>query len=442
MNGEPRNRLHNIGAADSVAYYNAFVKRYDDTTNPIIIDQPAQADSSSLFVIDVQDDFILLPPGIGNPHGRFCVEDGINMTNELGSFIVGNMAKFSKIVFSRDTHTVDHCSFGPNGGPFPNHCVANHVGSKFHKDILLSQITGENGKKVDVIFKGCTQTTDSFGAVPYSKEEGAKKLYSEKRQLGKCSLDGFTGGKYLKDKTRNFEDYPFTGIPQYSQVDEKLCPKSTTENIGLELGEAFQIGDLFPGQTDGVHNIYVVGVAGDYCVKDTAINIMNSLTNGKVGNVTINVYVLQPYVRYGFLPIQFLGGKNVYKNSAVVNPKANYTNIKDNKDINQYVYQYSPDFKKVLLTQAQITENADAIQAIIPFDGRNFDAAKASNPKLFCSFLSPVKDIITDYRTAGVKMLLDIPEGFTRISSGGRRKKTRRHRTRRAKKTRGRSRRY
>ena len=214
MNSNPK--VH-IGASDSVNYYNQFLKRYDDSTNSILVSEPAAAESSSLFVIDVQDDFILPPPGLpflpkGYTYGRFNVEDGVNMTKELGAFIVANMDKFTKVVFSRDTHTVDHCSFGTSAGPFPNHCVANHVGSKFHDDMKLPAIM--NDSKVEVIFKGCAQTTDSFGAVPYSTKDDETKKYSERRQLGNCTLDGFTGGKYLKDKTKSFEDYPFTGIPQ------------------------------------------------------------------------------------------------------------------------------------------------------------------------------------------------------------------------------------
>jgi hypothetical protein len=147
-----------------------FLRRYNADGSNIIEESPESNATSSLFVIDVQDDFILPPPGLkflpkGYKFGRFNVEDGANMTQALGAFIVANMDKFTKVIFSRDTHTTNHCSFGSSGGPFPNHCIANHIGSKFHDHIKLPQIMNENTKKVDVIFKGCSHTTDSFGAV-------------------------------------------------------------------------------------------------------------------------------------------------------------------------------------------------------------------------------------------------------------------------------------
>ena len=436
--------IHAIGSTNTVNYYNSFVKRYDVPSNPVLAGMPDAADSNSLLVIDVQDDFILPPPGLsflpaGYTYGRFNVEDGANMTKMLGAFIVANMGKFSKVVFSRDTHTVDHCSFGTNAGPFPNHCVANHIGSKFHDDMKLPSIVAANGGKVDVIFKGCTNTTDSFGAVAYPTTTPKDAEYAGRRQLGNCSLDGFTGGKYLSNKSRNFEDFPFTTIPAYPQIDEKQCPESTTAKIAAELGETFKITDLFPGQASGTHNIYVVGVAGDYCVKDTAMNIMNSLGPSKMLNgVKINVYVLQPFVRYGFLPLQFLGGfNNVYKNVAAVVRK-NYTNIKDNKDINQYVFKYDGANKKAL-SRDEVVEKSEYINGIISFKNAFSMIAKnsadpasdalkiagGSNPEVLCSFLSPVKDIIRDYRESGVKMLVSVPDVFTNILAGGARRNRR-----------------
>jgi hypothetical protein len=53
------------------------------------------------------------------------------------------------------------------------------------------------------------------------------------------------------------------------------CPTATSAAIASQLGERFKIEDLLEeGQTSGSHNVFVVGLAGDWCVKDTAMNIM------------------------------------------------------------------------------------------------------------------------------------------------------------------------
>ena len=186
------------------------------------------------------------------------------------------------------------------------------------------------------------------------------------------------------------------------------------------------------------------------------MNIMKSLPDNKILNgVKINVYILQPFVRYGFLPIQFLGGfNNVYKSRAVVK-RTNYTNIKDGKDINQYVFKYDGANKK-LLTHDEIVEKQKYINSILSFKDalelydfnpgkvkNALNSAGITNPEVLCSFLSPVKDIIEDYRKTGVKILLTTPTNFTFISTGGARHKNRSKRItrrirRKGRKTRGR----
>jgi nicotinamidase-related amidase len=443
--GEIRNMaLHGANAEkkgiDSIGFYNAYLKKYDNEGERILVDTPAVADSQSLLVIDMQDDFLLLPPGVGNPHGRFCVQDGLGMAGSLRDFILKHIKKgtFSKIVFSRDTHTFDHCSFGNHGGPFPNHCVANHVGAKFHDSMKHVNIESKNGTMVDVIFKGCSKMADSFGAVSYPDDD-----YSNERQLGNCSMgEGLTGGFYLKNKANNFVDYPFVGISKYELSDERSCPASTEANIYKELDtdNPFKISDLFGAAPGKTHNIYVVGVAGDYCVKDTVMNIRKQVaaSGGMIDGVNVNVYVLQPFVRYGFLPLQFLGGKNVYKSRSVVS-SANFTKLAaavamnqmagEYKDLNKYVFRIGPIGQIFMLDEKEHEKAITAIEKIVPFNGLNMGEAIASNPGMYASFLSPVLDLIKDYKANNVTMLLDIPSVLSTsgLAVGGGRNKKRRN---------------
>ena len=97
----------------------------------VLVSAPEPADSQSLFVIDMQNDFTLPAPA-----GRFSVYHGIKMAEKLSSFIEKNHSKFTKIIFSRDTHPFDHCSFAGSGGPFPAHCVINSKGAAMHESML------------------------------------------------------------------------------------------------------------------------------------------------------------------------------------------------------------------------------------------------------------------------------------------------------------------
>ena len=61
----------------------------------------------------------------------------------------------------------------------------------------------------------------------------------------------------------------------------------------------FDKSSLFNLDENKTTNFYVVGLAGDFCVKDTAINLKNNYPNS-------NVYVIQELTRYVFLPT-FIG---------------------------------------------------------------------------------------------------------------------------------------
>ena len=384
------------GPKDPVEFYNNFLRQND--TKGVIISSPSPSQENSMVIVDMQNDFVLDVPG-----GRFSVAGGEKAAADLKLFLNKNIDNFTKLIFTRDTHDVNHCSFTTNGGPFPPHCIINHEGAAFHKDMkeFYDGLNDENKKKIGVIFKGCSSVNvDSFGAEEYTDEE-----YRTKRQLGSCCPFGNcleqTGGKYLKDKSKTgFEDYPFT-IDQCTESNVTECKKSKTRAIYSELDKKFNIRDLLNGQVIGTHNIYVVGLAGDYCVKDTAINLMNKIKDIK--DMTINVYVLQPFVRYAFLPLEYIAPGQVYKGVKMVNIKTNFTRKpnagQEKKDIHQYLFQIVNGTYNLLTAADAAAAQADLNQI-----------ESKVNPNVYASFLTPTRDIINDYAKAGVKMLFTVPD--------------------------------
>lgn len=43
---------------------------------------------------------------------------------------------FPFVIFTRDLHSENHCSFKQNGGKYPKHCIQGTYGSDIHKDII------------------------------------------------------------------------------------------------------------------------------------------------------------------------------------------------------------------------------------------------------------------------------------------------------------------
>ena len=250
-----------------------------------------------LMVIDMQKDFVDTPfigstgPEVGKDDkgesiriGAFAVNNGSSIIDPIIELYNKVITAKGKVVFSRDVHPCDHCSFSEHGkdcnstltltGLFPPHCVSGTAGSgfvgKIYDDLKTKEIsqTIEAGN-ISVIFKGCDQATDSFGALPYMTGD-----YATQRQEPGCTHADMnnTGGFYAK------------GADSYSNktVLEDSFDAANKENKGSK----FEV-------PESIKRIFVVGLAGDYCVCDTAINLR------KLGKP---VTIIHDLTRNAFIP--------------------------------------------------------------------------------------------------------------------------------------------
>jgi nicotinamidase/pyrazinamidase len=86
-------------------------------------DRVTPTTGDALLVVDVQNDFL--------PGGSLGVADGDAVIPVLNSYIEHFFGSNLPIVFTRDWHPRNHCSFSAQGGPWPVHCVANTSGAEF-----------------------------------------------------------------------------------------------------------------------------------------------------------------------------------------------------------------------------------------------------------------------------------------------------------------------
>jgi len=82
-----------------------------------------------LIVVDVQNDFC--------PGGALPVKDGHRVVPLINSLL----RHFDNVVFTRDWHPMDHCSFDYEpefvDGSWPDHCVQDTPGAEFHGDLRV-----------------------------------------------------------------------------------------------------------------------------------------------------------------------------------------------------------------------------------------------------------------------------------------------------------------
>jgi nicotinamidase/pyrazinamidase len=85
--------------------------------------------SDALIIVDIQKDFC--------PGGALGIKNGDDIIPLVNSL----QGCFSTVVFSRDWHPADHCSFSANPAfidkSWPTHCVAHSPGAHFHDDLSI-----------------------------------------------------------------------------------------------------------------------------------------------------------------------------------------------------------------------------------------------------------------------------------------------------------------
>jgi len=166
--------------------------------------------SKALLIVDVQNDFC--------PGGALAVADGDKVVGPLNELAEVFEEKGHIVLFSRDWHPRETSHFKEFGGFWPPHCVRGTKGAEFHPDLILypAQELGS-----DIII---------------SKAMGAAE-------------DG------------------------YSPLCENAFadPEGKTDDLGAEDNAGPVIAGLMNAveflRTHNVEELYVGGLATDYCVK-------------------------------------------------------------------------------------------------------------------------------------------------------------------------------
>lgn len=243
--------------------------------------------------------------------GRFGVDEGSQCVEDIKRYLnkLKTNEKLKKVIFSRDIHTTspenpNHCSFviessrgRIDGIGFPSHCVNGTNGCMLHRTI--QDECEQLGDKAIVVMKGCNEDTESFGAYPYSCDEGNAKTYTDLRQHNGCKKtcetsvfmdsrfmdSGFMDSRFMK-KTGGLI---LNGKHRFAAWVPPKTRRTIVDWLNIELSQQY-----IEGKPGVLH--LVCGLAGDYCVRDTAINL-------KLAFPGHTVAVIADAVRYPALPV-------------------------------------------------------------------------------------------------------------------------------------------
>jgi nicotinamidase/pyrazinamidase len=82
----------------------------------------------ALIIVDVQNDFC--------PGGALAVPGGQEVIPVINSLLQQRWLS----VATKDWHPAEHCSFKPQGGPWPPHCVQQTAGAELHPELDATMI--------------------------------------------------------------------------------------------------------------------------------------------------------------------------------------------------------------------------------------------------------------------------------------------------------------
>lgn len=214
-----------------------------------------------LLLVDLQNDFIL-------PEGSLYVQGGDELVDQIISLINQFDRCGANIILTRDYHPINHHSFRPMG-LFPPHCVWGQFGSQIEKNIASCILQCHTRNKIKTAFKGINENIDSFTAI-------------------ECGDEPWTGSFITHDL--NLIGYPEQEDSSlyFNTNNIKNC-QSLSQFSSIIGGE--MLSSYFKWIMKPHSNIYVCGLAGDFCVLDTAINLKKLLP-------TSNVKIVDNCVRY------------------------------------------------------------------------------------------------------------------------------------------------
>jgi nicotinamidase-related amidase len=446
------------GQADSRELYDYFLKKRilndEAISNDVILkmdyESISPAPSDLLMVIDMQNDFLdVQNDKLKGPKniGTFAVNNGKDIIEPMLKLIDKFDKSNSQIVFTRDVHTCDHCSFFESGctrkenrktpsGIFPPHCINQSYGSGFAPKILgflktktktkkIGKI-GKDGKNIAVVFKGCQQNVDSFAGFPYPVESEVDIEYalSGQRQRLPKSTEEAVDDRRVNGYERQTVSSSNKIIQKVSDSDKRKPELSKctqdAEEIKINSGTFYADKPSDPNiiesffNTNGlikpenrfdvpeiIKNIYVVGLAGDWCVRDTALNLAKKYKGSK------NVYVIHDLTRNAMVPTH--NHDDAFLKVFLENIKINTTKGPDAKDtvknLSHYIFEFGV--------------NAQGVYNYKSLDHKAREGLKEEDLKIkgkYFHFLTDITDIFQSYKDAGVKVYIN--PGYEALSNG------------------------
>ncbi|MEE3484058.1 MAG: NAD(+) synthase [Bacteroidales bacterium] len=115
-----------------------------------------------LAIVDAQNDFIDGSLGVGIEKWNQAKKHILNLIQQ---------ENYDEIIFTKDCHPTNHCSFKENGGIWPSHCVEGSKGAEIDADLKNTEL------KYSVLSKGKDKDKEEYGIDVLSRHSNVTELH-------------------------------------------------------------------------------------------------------------------------------------------------------------------------------------------------------------------------------------------------------------------------
>ena len=164
-----------------------------------------------LFLIDCQRDFM--------DGGKLGVDNSTEKMDALARHIKESKGQYDAVLASVDWHPVTHCSFKPNGGMWPPHCLQHSEGAAIYEPIL--EAINSIGADLHVFTKGVNEDREEYSVMKNAESNKAIHSFIETHDIQSVEFAGIAGDYCVKDSVADFHrEFPGVKIT----VLEPFCP--------------------------------------------------------------------------------------------------------------------------------------------------------------------------------------------------------------------------
>lgn len=169
-------------------------------------------DTSVLLVVDPQIDFI---------SGTLPVPGAAQAMDALAEHVRSLGKKdYFRIIVTSDYHSHRHCSFEPNGGPWPVHCLQHSAGAAIYQPLLEALYASE--LKFEVLYKGVLDDKEEYSIMQNAISGDYLSSLIESGEIQSIDVCGLAGDVCVLNTAKDLQALMHGGLRVLEEYSPSL----------------------------------------------------------------------------------------------------------------------------------------------------------------------------------------------------------------------------